>query len=64
MMSRLEKEGASEIEITPDEFNSEVVDLNDPVVLEKRGTEFDGWDMHRMGKLPQLRVRIFLGVFN
>jgi hypothetical protein len=34
----------------------EVADL--PAALEKRGTEFDVRDMNRMGKLPQLRVRI------
>jgi hypothetical protein len=34
----------------------EVTDL--PAAFEKRGTEFDVRDMNRMGKLPELRVRL------
>jgi len=34
----------------------------DPVEAEKRGTEFDGRDMNRMGKLPELRVCFLSGV--
>lgn len=36
--------------------DAEFLDARDPVALEKRGTDFDGRDMKRMGKLPQLRV--------
>jgi len=34
----------------------EATDL--PAAFEKRGTEFDVRDMNRMGKLPELRVRL------
>lgn len=38
--------------------NSDDFFAGDPTISEKRGTEFDDRDMHRMGKLPQLRVDI------
>ncbi|CZR58632.1 related to HNM1-Choline permease [Phialocephala subalpina] len=49
------KETGGVIEAEPVDFDPEFLDVRDPVVLEKRGTEFDGRDMNRMGKLPQLR---------
>jgi len=41
-----------------DDSCPEPLDANDPAAEEKRGTEFDGRDMNRMGKLPQLRVGV------
>lgn len=52
MHSQSLKEAESAIQPTPADHDS---DLVDPVAMEKRGTEFDGRDMNRMGKLPELR---------
>jgi hypothetical protein len=54
MVSQSSKEVESAIEATAVDENG--LDLNDPVAREKRGTEHDGRDMNRMGKLPELRV--------
>ena len=51
------KEPSSDVVAQQGDGDPEVLDGNDPAALEKRGTEFDNRDMHRMGKLPQLRVR-------
>jgi hypothetical protein len=42
--------------------NGDVPDDADPATSEKRGTEFDTRDMNRMGKLPQLRVRLLFAL--
>ncbi|KAF8846794.1 amino acid transporter [Acephala macrosclerotiorum] len=49
------KEIGGVFEAEPVDFDPEFQDVRDPVALEKRGTECDGRDMNRMGKLPQLR---------
>jgi hypothetical protein len=59
-MSSKETGSVVDAEAAVNDFDVNFFDIRDPASLEKRGTEFDGRDMNRMGKLPQLRVTIWI----
>jgi hypothetical protein len=52
------KETKGDVVAHEDETDPDSMAAYDPAFKEKRGTKFDGRDMDRMGKVPQLRVRL------